>query len=89
VDSGAGAALAVEGRIPSPVMVWTPEQTGRLLDCAVHDRWYPLYRLIAHVGLRHGAATLALADGVDMKVMQAMLKRLVDCRDRKGRTTET
>jgi integrase len=42
------------GQVPSPVMVWTPEQTGRFLDHAVHDRLYPLFHLIAHRGLRRG-----------------------------------
>lgn len=41
---------------PSPVMVWTPEQTGRFLDHALHDRLYPLYHLVAHRGLRRGEA---------------------------------
>jgi integrase len=42
------------GQVPSPVMVWTPEQTGQFLDHAVHDRLYPLFHLIAHRGLRRG-----------------------------------
>ncbi len=37
-------------------MLWTPVQTGRFLDHAQHDRLYPLYHLIAHVGLRRGEA---------------------------------
>ncbi|MEV7551976.1 tyrosine-type recombinase/integrase [Amycolatopsis sp. NPDC089917] len=44
------------GEIPSPVMVWTPQQTGQFLDAAVNDPLYPLYHLIAHVGLRRGEA---------------------------------
>jgi integrase len=44
------------GQIPSPVMVWTPEQTGRFLDGAADDRLYPLYHLIAFRGLRRGEA---------------------------------
>ena len=42
------------GRRPSPVMVWTPEQTGRFLDAASEDRLYPLYHLITFRGLRRG-----------------------------------
>jgi integrase len=41
---------------PSPVMVWTPEQTGLFLDRIQHDRLYPLIQLIAYRGLRRGEA---------------------------------
>lgn len=44
------------GEIPSRVMVWTAEQTGRFLDHAIHDPLYPLYHLIAFRGLRRGEA---------------------------------
>ncbi len=44
------------GEMPSPVMVWTPQQTGRFLDHAVNDPLYPLLHLIAHTGLRRGEA---------------------------------
>ncbi|OHV23951.1 integrase [Parafrankia soli] len=46
------------GEIPSPVMVWTPAQTGAFLDHAEtrNDRYYELYHLIAHRGLRRGEA---------------------------------
>lgn len=37
-------------------MVWTPQQTGQFLDDAVNDPLYPLFHLIAHVGLRRGEA---------------------------------
>lgn len=39
---------------PSPVMVWTPEQTGRFLDYVAEDRLYPFWRLIAFRGTRRG-----------------------------------
>ena len=39
---------------PSPVMVWTPEQTGEFLDGIQKDRLYPLYHLIAYRGTRRG-----------------------------------
>jgi hypothetical protein len=35
------------GKRPSPVMVWTPEQTGAFLDSAAQDPLYALYHLIA------------------------------------------
>jgi integrase len=41
---------------PSPVMVWTPEQTGTFLDRAARHRLYSLYHLIAFRGLRRGEA---------------------------------
>jgi integrase len=41
---------------PSPVMVWTAEQTGLFLDFISKDRLYPLYHLIAYRGLRRGEA---------------------------------
>lgn len=44
------------GQRPSPVMVWTPELTGRFLDHARRDPLYPLYELIALRGLRRGEA---------------------------------
>lgn len=44
------------GEKPSPVMVWTPEQTGRFLDFIAEDRLYGLWHLIAFRGLRRGEA---------------------------------
>ncbi|MDX3121568.1 site-specific integrase [Streptomyces scabiei] len=44
------------GEKPSPVMVWTPEQTGQFLDFVAEDRLYPLWRLIAFRGTRRGEA---------------------------------
>ncbi|WP_182907603.1 site-specific integrase [Microbispora sp. H13382] len=41
---------------PSPVMVWTPEQTSAFLAYARRHRLYALYRLIALRGLRRGEA---------------------------------
>jgi len=48
------AAWERTGRIPSPVMVWTPAQTGAFLDFAAADRLYPLWHLVAHRGPRRG-----------------------------------
>ncbi|SFC61369.1 site-specific integrase [Streptomyces aidingensis] len=42
------------GAKPSPVMVWTPEQTGRFLDHIAGDRLEVMWRLIAFRGLRRG-----------------------------------
>ncbi|WP_434593703.1 tyrosine-type recombinase/integrase [Streptomyces sp. A5-4] len=42
------------GEKPSPVMVWTPEQTAAFLDFVEQDRLYVLWRLIAFRGTRRG-----------------------------------
>ncbi|UWZ37045.1 site-specific integrase [Dactylosporangium roseum] len=44
------------GHIPSPVMVWTAEQTGAFLDHIIDDPLYAMYHLIALRGLRRGEA---------------------------------
>lgn len=44
------------GEKPSPVMVWTPEQTGAFLDFVANDRLYAMWHLIAFRGLRRGEA---------------------------------
>ncbi|GAA2523384.1 tyrosine-type recombinase/integrase [Pilimelia columellifera] len=46
------------GTVASPVMVWTPAQTGAFLDhaAAADDPLYALYHLVAHIGLRRGEA---------------------------------
>ncbi|WP_392965908.1 tyrosine-type recombinase/integrase [Streptomyces sp. LN245] len=44
------------GEKPSPVMVWTPEQTGSFLDFVAEDRLYAMWHLIAFRGLRRGEA---------------------------------
>jgi integrase len=52
---------------PSPVMVWTPEQTRRFLEHALKHRLYALYRLIALRGLRRGEACGIRTTEVDLK----------------------
>ncbi|MGW0711631.1 tyrosine-type recombinase/integrase [Streptomyces sp. NPDC002643] len=42
------------GMKPSPVMVWTPEQTGAFLDYIAGDRLEAMWRMIAFRGLRRG-----------------------------------
>ncbi|EST38891.1 hypothetical protein N566_04885 [Streptomycetaceae bacterium MP113-05] len=44
------------GEKPSPVMVWTPEQTGAFLDFVAEDRLYTMWHLTAFRGLRRGEA---------------------------------
>jgi integrase len=56
------------GKRPSPVMIWTPEQTGAFLDY-VHetgDRFYALFHLIVFTGLRRGEACGLHWDDVDL-----------------------
>ncbi|MEU4574640.1 tyrosine-type recombinase/integrase [Nonomuraea sp. NPDC023979] len=50
------AAAYVSTARPSPVMVWTAEQTQSFLAHARTDRLFVLYRLIAVRGLRRGEA---------------------------------
>lgn len=39
------------GKIPGPVMVWTPQQTGAFLDFIADERLYPMFHLVALRGL--------------------------------------
>jgi integrase len=52
---------------PSPVMVWTPEQTRQFLEQARKHRLFALYRLIAVRGLRRGEACGVRTTEVDLK----------------------
>jgi integrase len=55
------------GTVPSPVMLWTPAQTGRFLDIAhAEDPWlYPLFLLVLLGGCRRGEATGIRAGQID------------------------
>lgn len=44
------------GEKSSPVMVWTPQQTGAFLGFVAEDRLYAMWHLIAFRGLRRGEA---------------------------------
>ncbi len=52
---------------PSPVMVWTPEQTALFLRRARRHRLYALFHLIAFRGLRRGEACGLRWPDVDLK----------------------
>lgn len=54
------------GVVPSPVMIWTPAQTGRFLDSAADDRLYALFHLVVFTGLRRGEACGGHWDDVDL-----------------------
>ncbi|MEU5435399.1 tyrosine-type recombinase/integrase [Streptomyces sp. NPDC020719] len=45
------------GKKPSPVMVWTPEQTGQFLDAAVSHPLYVMWHLMVYRAPRRGEAT--------------------------------
>jgi integrase len=47
---------AKTGQRPSPVMVWTPAQTGAFLDFIAEDEFYALFHLVTLRGLRRGEA---------------------------------
>ncbi len=55
------------GQKPSPVMVWTLEQTAEFLDFAREDRHFPLWHLVVFRGLRRGEAAAITWDELDLK----------------------
>ncbi len=69
------------GRRPSPVMVWTPAQTGGFLDRVERDRLYPLWHLVAHRGLRRGEAVHLLWTDVDLDAAQITVREQADDED--------
>jgi len=55
------------GDRPSPVMVWTPAQTGAFLDFVGQDPLHALFDLIALRGLRRGEACGLRWEDVDLR----------------------
>jgi integrase len=64
------------GQIPSPVMVWTPAQTGAFLDhaAAADDDWYALYHVVAYRGLRRGEACGLHWTDIDLDAAQLVVR---------------
>ncbi len=62
------------GRRPSPVMVWTPVQTGALLDAVADDRLYALWHLFALRGLRRSEAVWLSWVDVDLYAATATVR---------------
>ncbi|MFE4870889.1 tyrosine recombinase XerC [Streptomyces sp. NPDC056682] len=54
------------GEIPSPVMVWTPETTGRFLDAAVDHPLYVAFHLMVFRAPRRGEAAGLPWSEIDM-----------------------
>jgi hypothetical protein len=62
------------GRRPSPVMVWTPSQTGAFLDRVADDRLYPLWHLLVFRGLRRAEAVWLSWVDVDLDAASATVR---------------
>ncbi|WP_079188999.1 site-specific integrase [Streptomyces kebangsaanensis] len=54
------------GEKPSPVMVWTLQQTAEFLDHIAYDRHFPAWHLVLFHGLRRGELTALAWDEVDL-----------------------
>lgn len=59
---------------PSPVMVYTPEQTGVFLDQATGHRLYAAFHLIAFTGLRRGEACGAEIEDLDLDAGELLVR---------------
>jgi integrase len=61
------AKFARTGQRPSPVMVWTPVQTGQFLDAIGDEDLYAMFHLIAFRGLRRGEACGLRWEDIDLR----------------------
>ncbi|MFE1559213.1 tyrosine-type recombinase/integrase [Streptomyces sp. NPDC058734] len=78
------------GELPGPVMVWTPEQTGRFLDAAVDHRLYAAFHLMVFRAPRRGEAAGLRWTDVDMTLGTAsIMHTLITDRNHKVRTETT
>jgi integrase len=61
--------------MPSPVMVWRPDQLGAFLDTAAGDRLYAAFHLVAHRGLRRGEAAGLAWEDVNLEAAAVTVRR--------------
>ena len=52
---------------------YNPEEIKQLLDCTKEDPLHMVLLITAYYGLRHSCASLLLANGVQMKLIQEWL----------------
>ncbi|WP_344462700.1 site-specific integrase [Kitasatospora kazusensis] len=65
------------GQKPSPVMLWTPEQTGEFLDATHDDRLHALWHLLGLRGLRRGEACALPWSEVDLDARTIHISRQI------------
>lgn len=68
------ARWGVTGRVPGPVMVWSPALAGRFLDACERraERLYPLFHLVATRGLRRGEVCGARWEDSDLTTTKTL-----------------
>ncbi|UQA98190.1 hypothetical protein [Streptomyces halobius] len=85
------------GEVPGPVMVWTPQLTGKFLDAAVDRRLYPAFHLMVFRAPRRGEVTGLPWAEIDMTLGTANIAetrspttstRPAQTRPRAGRASE-
>ncbi|NJP93955.1 site-specific integrase [Nonomuraea sp. FMUSA5-5] len=79
------------GRVPGPVMVWTPAIAGAFLDACVRrgERLYPLYHLVTTRGLRRGEVCGIRWEDSDLSVAKTIMVLETDDEDDDGLKSES
>ncbi|MEV0306451.1 tyrosine-type recombinase/integrase [Nonomuraea fuscirosea] len=79
------------GRVPGPVMVWTPAIAGAFLDACVrrNERLYPLYHLVTTRGLRRGEACGIRWEDSDLSLSKTIMVLETDDEDDDGLKSES
>jgi integrase len=79
------------GRIPGPVMVWTPVMAGRFLDLCERrrERLYPLYHLVTTRGLRRGEVCGIRWEDSDLTATKSIMVLETDDEDDDGLKSES
>lgn len=65
------------GQLPSPVMVWSTEQTKAFLTHARPHPLYPLYLLVFHCGLRRGEAVALRWTDIDFTTRRIEIQQQI------------